>query len=72
MRPVPTKEAAIAAGVEVYQPTRLRDGEALAKICSWRPDVIIVAAYGRILPSDILEVPEHGCINVHASLLPRQ
>lgn len=67
----PVKEFALAHGIEVYQPETLKDGEALDIINQIRPDVIVVAAYGKILPQSILDAPEHGCINVHASLLPK-
>lgn len=68
--PPPVKVAALNAGLSVYQPRTLRDGEALRILREIAPDVIIVAAYGRILPADILHLPKYGCINVHASLLP--
>jgi len=56
--------------VPVYQPEKLRDGEAFAILQSLAPDLIVVVAYGRILPVDILSLPQYGCINVHGSLLP--
>ncbi len=68
--PPPTKELALKANIPVYQPEKLRDGTALALLKELAPDVIVVVAYGRILPLDILELPKHGCINIHASLLP--
>lgn len=55
----------------MYQPVKRRDGTALEILKKLKPDVIVVAAYGRILPKEILELPAYGCINVHASLLPR-
>jgi len=55
----------------VFQPTKLRDGTALAQIQELAPELIVVAAYGRILPDEILDYPARGCINVHSSLLPR-
>ena len=55
----------------MYQPVKMRDGTALEILKKLKPDVIVVAAYGRILPKEILELPAYGCINVHASLLPR-
>ena len=67
----PVKVAAQAAGIEVYQPEKLRGAEALAHLKNWNADVHVVAAYGQILKPDILAVPPHGSINVHASLLPR-
>ena len=69
--PTPVKVCAQAHGVPVYQPEKLRDGSALALIQSLAPDLIVVAAYGRILPDDILACPPLGCINVHSSLLPK-
>lgn len=71
LMPPPVKELALAHGVPVYQPVKMRDGTALAILKQLRPDVIVVAAYGRLLPKEILELPAYGCINVHASLLPR-
>lgn len=71
MMPPPVKVEALAHNLPVFQPTTLRDGAALEILRSLKPDAIVVAAYGRILPREILEFPRHGCINVHASLLPR-
>ena len=67
----PVKQAALTLGLSVYQPARMRDGEALAILQELRPDLIAVAAYGKILPVDILDLPRLGCVNVHSSLLPR-
>lgn len=67
----PVKERALELGLEVYQPAKLRDGEALAILQRLDPDLIAVAAYGKILPVDILNLPRLGCVNVHSSLLPR-
>ncbi len=67
----PVKECALAMGLPVYQPARMRDGEALGILRELNPDLIAVAAYGKILPVDILELPRLGCINVHSSLLPK-
>jgi methionyl-tRNA formyltransferase len=67
----PTKELAALSGVPVLQPTRLRDDVFLAQVAALRPDLGVVAAYGRILPDALLGVPRLGMINVHASLLPR-
>lgn len=66
----PVKECALAHDIPVYQPVKLRDGTALALIQELDPELIVVAAYGRILPDDILAAPPKGCINVHSSLLP--
>ena len=67
----PVKDCALSAGLPVFQPVKMRDGEALAILQGLKPDLITVAAYGKILPVDILELPPLGCINVHSSLLPK-
>ena len=67
----PVKEYALSQDLTVYQPTKLRDGTALELVRSLAPELIVVVAYGRILPKDILDVPPLGCVNVHASLLPQ-
>ena len=67
----PVKEFALAHDIPVFQPVKMRDGEAMGYIRDLDPALIVVAAYGRILPDDILDYPAHGCINVHSSLLPR-
>ena len=67
----PVKELALENNIPVYQPTKLRDGTATELIKSLDPDILVVVAYGRILPDDMLEVPTYGAINVHASLLPK-
>ena len=69
--PPPVKEFAITKGIPVFQPEKLRDGAALAQIQALAPALIVVAAYGRILPDEILAFPPMGCINVHSSLLPK-
>lgn len=69
--PPAVKVAAQELGLEVVQPTKMRDGTLAAKLREVAPDVIVVVAFGRILPPDILKIPPLGCINVHASLLPR-
>ena len=66
----PVKVMAIANNLEVYQPDTLRTDEALAKLSSYEPDLIVTAAYGKILPAAILDLPKYGCINCHGSLLP--
>ena len=71
LQPTPVKEYAQSQNIPVYQPEKLRDGTALALIQELAPDLIVVAAYGRILPDDILALPPKGCINVHSSLLPK-
>ncbi|MBC2078264.1 methionyl-tRNA formyltransferase [Listeria booriae] len=70
LTPPPVKEAAVARGIPVYQPEKLRDSEELATLIGLGADLIVTAAYGQILPNVLLEAPKHGCINVHASLLP--
>lgn len=71
LQPSPVKAAALALGLPVWQPTRCRDAEFLAQLHDAAPDLIVVAAYGQLLPPALLEIPRHGCLNVHASLLPR-
>ena len=66
----PVKQWALKHGVRVEQPEKVKQGRLAAVLASARPDVAVVAAYGRILPPDVLAVPPHGCLNVHASLLP--
>lgn len=67
----PVKTLALAQGLPVEQPTSLKTEEALATLAKYQPDVMIVAAYGLILPEAVLKLPRYGCINVHASKLPR-
>ena len=69
--PPPVKVLAQAHGTPVYQPKTLRDGAAVSLIQSLAPELIVVVAYGKILPKKILDLPPYGCINVHASLLPK-
>ena len=71
LRPTPVKAAALAHGIPVFQPESLRDGGAVNVLRELAPELIVVAAYGRILPREILDLPPKGCINVHSSLLPR-
>ena len=71
LQPTPVKEYALTQEIRVFQPVKMRDGEALAILKELSPELIVVAAYGRILPVDILELPPRGCINVHSSLLPK-
>ena len=71
LQPPPVKVCALDHDIPVFQPTKLRDGTALETIAGLAPELIVVAAYGRILPQEILEYPKLGCINVHSSLLPR-
>jgi len=67
----PVKRCAEKNGIAVLQPETLRDDAVAAELESLRPDVMIVAAYGLLLPQKVLDIPTHGCLNVHASLLPR-
>ena len=67
----PVKEYAVSQNIPVYQPVKLRDGEAMGIVKDLAPELIVVAAYGRILPDEMLAYPAMGCINVHSSLLPK-
>jgi methionyl-tRNA formyltransferase len=67
----PVKELALQHGLPVYQPLKLRDPAVVAQLRELAPDLIVVVAFGQILPQSVLDIPRHGCINVHASLLPR-
>lgn len=67
----PVKQLAERRGIPVFQPRGWKDGSALEALTALRPDLVVVAAYGRLLPQAALDVPRYGCINVHASLLPR-
>ncbi len=67
----PVKQLALTHGTPVYQPKTLRDGAAAETIRELAPDLIVVVAYGRILPKEVLELPRYGCINLHVSLLPK-
>jgi methionyl-tRNA formyltransferase len=71
LTPPPVKEVARSLGIPVIQPERLRTAEGTQRVAEWLPEVIVVAAYGQILRSEVLALPRYGCINVHASLLPR-
>ena len=67
----PVKECAVNNNIPVYQPLKMRDGEALNILEKLNPELIIVVAYGKILPKEILEFPKYGCVNMHASILPK-
>ena len=67
----PVKEAALKHGLEVYQPHRVKHEEAVAKLREYNADVFVVAAYGQILSKELLDMPKYGCVNIHASLLPK-
>ena len=71
LMPSPVKVVAMEHQIEVYQPVTLKSGEALERLSALKPELIVVAAYGKILPKEILDLPRLGCINVHSSLLPR-
>ncbi len=71
LTPPPVKQAALAAGIPVEQPVTLRGGAAMQCLAAYAPELIVVVAYGKILPPEILTLPKYGCINVHASLLPK-
>ncbi|MED3624277.1 methionyl-tRNA formyltransferase [Neobacillus thermocopriae] len=70
LTPPPVKVEALKHGIPVYQPEKIRNPEELSKILELKPDLIVTAAFGQILPKELLEAPKYGCINVHASLLP--
>ena len=67
----PVKACALAHGLTVYQPERVRGAECIAHLKEYEPDIIIVVAFGQIIPGEILMMPRYGCVNVHASLLPK-
>lgn len=67
----PVKEWAMEKGIPVFQPARIRAAEAVETLRDYAPDIIVVAAFGQILPEEILKLPPYGCVNVHASLLPK-
>lgn len=71
MEPPPVKVWALARGLPVIQPTRMKDPDFLRQLSEWHPDLIAVTAFGRILPKAILDLPPLGCVNVHGSLLPK-
>ncbi|MDA1189445.1 MAG: methionyl-tRNA formyltransferase, partial [Chloroflexi bacterium] len=67
----PVKRLALEHGLSVYQPTTLRDADAQRKLAALEPDVCVVAAYGKLLPPEVLAIPPLGCLNIHPSLLPK-
>ncbi|MDU9392788.1 methionyl-tRNA formyltransferase [Pseudomonas sp. zfem002] len=71
LMPSPVKQLAVDNGIPVLQPPTLRNPEAQAELAALQPDLMVVVAYGLILPQVVLDIPKHGCINSHASLLPR-
>jgi len=71
LTPPPVKKLALDHSIEVYQPGSLKTGEAYERLSALNPDIIIVAAYGKILPRAILDIPKYGCVNLHGSILPK-
>lgn len=71
LKPPPVKILALELGIPVMQPEKLRAPAAMDQLRAWSPEVIVVAAFGQILKQDVLDLPRYGCLNVHASLLPR-
>ena len=69
--PSPVKEVALKAEIPVFQPENFREDDTVAELAALQPDVVAVVAYGRILPQRVLDIPKFGCINIHASLLPK-
>lgn len=67
----PVKEEAVKHNIEVFQPDRMKDADSIEWVRSKNPDAIVVAAFGQILPKEVLNIPKYGCLNIHASLLPR-
>lgn len=67
----PVKEKALEYGIPVYQPVKVREPAFIEQMKEWEPDAIVVAAFGQLLPKAVLDLPRYGCINVHASLLPK-
>jgi len=70
-KPSPVKQAALKAGLEVFQPLKLRETSTVEFLSNFRPDFIVVVAYGHIIPKWMIDLPKRGCLNVHASLLPK-
>lgn len=71
MQFTPVKEVALRENIPVYQPKKVRDPEVIQKIRELAPDVLVVVAFGQIIPQEILDIAPYGCINVHGSLLPK-
>ena len=67
----PVKQLALEHGIPVFQPKTLRDGQAAQIVAKLSPEIVVVVAYGRLIPKEILEMPRYGCINLHVSLLPK-
>ena len=71
MQFTPVKEVAVEAGITVLQPKKVREAQVVEELRTYAPDVIVVVAFGQLIPKEILEMPKYGCVNVHASLLPK-
>src|SRR5262245_25787428 len=71
IEPPPIKKTVAETGILILQPARIKDQQAIAEVSELKPDVIVVEAYGQILPREVLEIPRFACLNLHASLLPR-
>ena len=71
LKPGPVKQVALDAGLAVYQPTSFKDSDAVDQLQSLAPDLMVVVAYGLLLPRIVLDIPSRGCVNIHASVLPR-
>ena len=71
LTPPPVKVVAQEAGIPVFQPATLKNGEGVKILRELKPDIAVVVAYGKILPKDFLEYPKYGCINIHGSILPK-
>ena len=71
LTPPEVKVVAIENNIPVYQPTTFKDEQVMAQLSDLKPDVIVVAAYGKLLPKSVLDLPKYGCVNVHGSLLPK-
>lgn len=71
LQPTPVKECALAHNIPVFQPEKIKAPENVAKLAEYNPDIIIVVAFGQIVSKEILDMPKYGCVNVHASILPK-
>ena len=71
LTPSPVKNIAVEKGIKLYQPIKVKEAEFVEILKSYKPDAIVVIAFGQIIPESILEIPKYGCINIHGSLLPK-
>ena len=71
LTPPPVKTLALENSIPVYQPETFRDAETVAELQNLQPELIVVVAYGKLLPKSVLDIPPYGCVNVHGSLLPK-